>query len=303
MVTVTSCQTNPLYEEAIRRRPTSVTPEPENPDSLEAQNVMYWSHEWAETHDHTIWEITSPDGLHLYAYYFPAQEPTRNTVILAHGYTGCALDMSIFAQMYSEQFGCNILMPDARAHGTSDGAYICWGWHERLDYQQWAEKIIEKNGDDCVIILHGVSMGAATCLMAAGEGMPQQVCAVISDCSFTNLESEMNWLLEHDYHLKVPSLVHNISKYAQEKAGYAFEQVSPLEFVKDIHIPVLFIHGEQDSFIPLYMVNELYDACPAEKYLYTEPLAAHATSFRVNPNGYAAQVRAFLARIPAFEIE
>src|SRR5690625_5547217 len=111
--------------------------------------------------------MISYDGLQLKGYYLPAKESTNKTVVFAHGYLGRARDMGLFGEYYYENLGYNIFTADARGHGASEGDYIGFGWHDRLDYVDWIQMIIEKVGPQAEIVLHGLSMGAATVLMTS----------------------------------------------------------------------------------------------------------------------------------------
>ncbi|MFC0558236.1 alpha/beta hydrolase [Halalkalibacter alkalisediminis] len=114
---------------------------------------------WISKQELETIEITSNDGLKLKGYFLKASKPTNKTIIIAHGYSGQAKDMGRYARFYYEKLGYHVLLPDARGHGKSDGNYIGFGWHERKDYLQWINVVIERVGEDSSIMLHGVSMG------------------------------------------------------------------------------------------------------------------------------------------------
>src|SRR5690625_1964360 len=126
-------------------------------------------------------KMESFDNLSLHGYYLPAKEPTNKTVVFAHGYLGNALDMGLFGEYYHEELGYNIFTPNLRGHGESEGDYYGFGWHDRLDIKDWIELLIERNGEDTEIVLHDLSMGAATVLMSSAESLPTNVKAIIAD--------------------------------------------------------------------------------------------------------------------------
>ena len=240
--------------------------------------------------------ITSNDDLKLKGYYFEAKVPTNKTVIIAHGYTGEAKDMARFAKFYQEKLGYNVLMPDARGHGDSEGDYIGFGWHERKDYVQWINYIIEKKGKDSEILLHGVSMGGATVLMTSGENLPKQVKAIVEDCGYTSAEGVLEYQLKRMYNLSGFPIVNSTSMLTKLKAGYTFSEASALEQVKKAKLPIMFIHGEKDTFVPFEMVYELYEAANTEKELYVVPDAEHANAYDIDPALYEEKVINFVTK-------
>ncbi|MGC4378405.1 alpha/beta hydrolase [Fictibacillus sp. Mic-4] len=240
--------------------------------------------------------IESDDGLKLHGYYLKAKSPTRKTVIIAHGYNGEAKEMGPYAQFYYEKLGYNVLLPDARGHGRSEGNYIGFGWKERKDYVKWIRYVIQKVGDDSEIVLHGVSMGGATVSMASGENLPKNVKAIVSDCAYTSVDDELSYQMKRMYHLPPIPLVQSTSLLTKIRAGYSFEEASALEQVKKSHTPMLFIHGDADVFVPFKMVYELYNACGSEKELYVVHGAGHGMSHKVDPVGYEKKVTNFLSK-------
>lgn len=296
IIVFTSCTSQFYFDFASARKPTSSCAEPRNPDSLKAKNVMFWSHDWILNTEHETVEITSYDNLRLSASFVRAPQSNK-AVILAHGYTGCGYDMSEIARVYREEYGYSVLMCDARAHGKSEGEYIGFGWLDRLDYARWIGWLISEIGEDCSIVMHGISMGGATVLMTAGEKLPENVKAVISDCAFTSVYDEVSYVMKRWYRIHNEELLKEVSRKSKQTAGYSFEEASTLEQVKKISIPVLFIHGEDDNFIPLWMVYALYDACSSQKELFTVPYAKHATSSRVDPENYKHTVEQFLSSV------
>ena len=252
---------------------------------------------WVERQLFEDIDMMSLDGLKLRGYYLPAPAPTARTAILAHGYTGHAKkDMALLAQLYHEEFGYNVLMPDDRGHGASEGSYIGFGWPDRLDYIKWIHYIIQRVGPESEIVLHGISMGGATVLMTGGERLPEQVRCVIADCAYTSAKDILSYQLGRMYKLPPFPLVHLASLVCKLHAGYFFGEASALEQVRKTRLPTLFIHGADDSFVPTSMVYPLYEACPVEKELLIVPEAAHGMAYSTDPQGYAAKTQTFLAR-------
>lgn len=243
-----------------------------------------------------IWSLTSEDGLRLHAYYLAAEKPTRATVILAHGYSGQAGNMASLAQMYSEKLGFNVLLPDARGHGRSEGGYIGFGWQERKDYLGWIQQVLEKNGEQSEIVLHGISMGGATVMMTSGEDLPRQVKAIIEDCGYTSVKDQLTYQLGRMYKLPSFPLLHSTSLLTKLRAGYSFGEASAVKQVQKSKTPILFIHGDADLFVPFDMVITLYSNGPAEKELLIVPGAGHGLARQTDPNRYDETVLRFLEK-------
>lgn len=256
-----------------------------------------WNPAWLDKAGCETVSIISDDGLKLVGYYLAAAVPTDRTVVLAHGYSSEGKRMVGFARFYHDDFGYNVLMPDDRGHGASEGRYIGFGWPDRRDYLRWIAWTIAKVGPEARIVLHGVSMGGATVMMVSGEpDLPANVVAVVEDCGYTSVLDEVSYLLPRIYKIDSPSLVAQTSALTKKRAGYSFEEASALEQVKKDKLPMLFIHGEADTFVPFWMLKPLYDACPAEKELFTIPGAGHGESLSKDRPGYIAAVKAFLGK-------
>jgi fermentation-respiration switch protein FrsA (DUF1100 family) len=256
-------------------------------------------------------EIRSRDGLRLRGLWL-SKPGNANTVILAHGYTGWVQQLSGFALYFYERAGFNILLPHARAHGASEGEYIGFGWLERPDYLDWIDwvknRVAEEtagiaaadaaaDGPEQKIVLYGISMGAATVMMVGGEeSLPTEVKAIIEDCGYTSVQDELMFQMKARYHISSPSLLRRVDSLAKKKAGYSFEEASSLNQVKKIKIPVLFIHGGEDSFVPTEMVYPLYEACTAPKELYVVPGADHGLACEADPGEYERRVTQFLSK-------
>ncbi|WP_410515049.1 alpha/beta hydrolase [Paenibacillus sp. BR2-3] len=241
-------------------------------------------------------EILSDDGLKLRAYMIPSSRAEGRTVIIAHGYSGKGKDMGAYAKIYADQLGYNVLIPDARGHGESEGHYIGFGWHERRDYLQWIRYVIEETGPEAKIVLHGVSMGGATVLMTSGEDLPPQVKVIVSDCAYTSVKAQLSYQLRRMYRLPGFPFVHSASLVTRLKAGYSFGEAYALKQVRKAQVPILFIHGDADTFVPFSMMNELYEACrsPKERWIVHEE--GHGISYDKDKAGYVSRVTGFVTK-------
>lgn len=250
---------------------------------------------WLDRQTFETIEIKSYDGLTLRGYYLPASSPTKRTAIIAHGYNSRALpDMGSFAQLYHDVFGYNVLLPDDRGHGDSEGTYIGFGWHDRCDYLKWIQIAIQKVGEGAQIVLHGISMGGATVLMTSGEKLPEQVKCIVSDCAYTTVKDILSYQCKRIYKLPPTPFVELTSLICKLRAGYFFGEASALRQVKKAQKPILFIHGTDDTFVPTAMIHRLYEACPTYKEKVIIANAGHGLAYATDTDGYTQHVANFL---------
>ena len=234
--------------------------------------------------------IESYDKLQLHSYV--VSQNSNKWAIVVHGYGGSGKLMSDKSK-YFYDMGYNVLIPDLRGHGKSEGDYIGMGWKDRLDIISWINFIIKEN-PNAEIVLHGTSMGAATVLMTSGENLPSNVKAIVADCAYTSAWDEFSYQLET--YLKVPSYyILNVTNMVTKlKAGYSLKEASALESVKKATVPILFIHGDKDKFVPYSMMDKLYDATNSPKEKLTIEGGEHANSDLVSPFLYWLTVEDFL---------
>ena len=234
--------------------------------------------------------IESYDKLQLHSYV--VTQNSNKWAIVVHGYGGSGKLMSDKSK-YFYDMGYNVLIPDLRGHGKSEGDYIGMGWKDRLDIISWINFIIKEN-PNAEIVLHGTSMGAATVLMTSGENLPSNVKAIVADCAYTSAWDEFSYQLET--YLKVPSYyILNVTNMVTKlKAGYSLKEASALECVKKATVPILYIHGDKDKFVPYSMMDKLYDATSSPKEKLTIDGGEHANSDLVSPFLYWLTVEDFL---------
>ena len=238
--------------------------------------------------------LISDDGLELHAYRVDGSVPHRYAV-LCHGYQNNATGMASYGKHLFD-LGYTVLLPDARGHGESEGDYIGMGWPERRDVVRWCQQLIAED-PEAEIVLYGVSMGAATVMMASGEAdLPVQVRCVIEDCGYTSVWDEFSGQLKELFGLPPFPVLNAADLVCRIRAGYSITEASALRQVERSVTPTLFIHGEEDTFVPFWMLEELYQAASCEKEKLVVPGAAHAESAAVAPELYWPAVDAFLAR-------
>ena len=238
--------------------------------------------------------ITSSDNLKLHSYKIQNEVPSNKWAITVHGYTSEGLNMSTYAKKYYDM-GYNVLIPDLRAHGLSDGDYIGMGWDDRLDIISWIDVILNEN-PDAEIVLHGVSMGAATVTMTSGEELPSNIKAIIADCGYTSVWDQFSYQLDDLFSLPEFPIMHVSSLVAEIRAGYSLGEASSIEQVKKSKTPILYIHGDQDDFVPYFMMEELYNTTNSTKEMLTIKGAGHAKSSEVDPETYWTTVNNFTSK-------
>ena len=242
--------------------------------------------------------VTSYDGLKLHASYIPAIKETedqkKRVVICFHGYTSKSLADFIGLTKYYLDKGFATLQPDARAHGESEGKYIGFGCLDRKDAIKWIDWVLEKCGKDVEIYLHGISMGGATVLMASGMDLPPQVKGIISDCGFTSPKEVFTHVLNTMYHLPAFPIINEADIVNRKLAGYGMDECNAKREVAKAKVPILFIHGSKDTFVPAYMCNELYDSCASKKQILIVEGAAHGESYFKEMATYEKTLDAFI---------
>ncbi len=262
----------------------------EDNEAVAAQLVADWLEEIEEEEIN----LTSYDGLNLYGIQYNQAESSDLWVIAVHGYTSHYTSMQDIAQRYYER-GYNAITPNNRAHGYSDGDYITLGGADSQDILTWIDYILTLN-PDAQIVLHGVSMGAATVMLAAGdENLPDNVIAVVEDCGYTSAYQMMCDQLEYRFGIPSFPIVDYSRLVSMVKAGYDFADVNPIEAVAKATVPMLFIHGDEDTYVPYYMLDELYEAYDgSHKCILTIKGAEHGAARDIDPNFYYATVFGFL---------
>lgn len=254
--------------------------------------------DWVKNEPFEQLTLTSRDGLKLQGYYLPAVKPTNKLVIFTHGYLGHAKQMGLFAQSYYNELGYNVFMADARGHGKSEGNYYGFGWHDRLDLIDWTNLLIDKLGTETKVVYHGLSMGAATVLMASGEDeLPAQVKAIIADSPYQSVYQLFSYQMRRMFHLPAFPLLDSTSILTKIKAGYSFKEANALHAVQKASVSILYIHGESDTFVPTEMTKQLVHATASETDLLLVPNANHGESFVLAKAQYKKKIIQFLNRI------
>ena len=237
--------------------------------------------------------IHTPSNLDLHALLI--SNDSNTWVVIVHGYKDSAKGMSKWADHF---FGLehNILMPDLRAHGRSAGKYIGFGWLEKEDLLQWVDFIVNLD-DNAQIVLYGVSMGGAAVLMAAAQGVTQNVKGIITDSAPADILVVAKRALKWKYGILTPIIIAEINILAKLLAGYKLEDASVAKYAKNISLPTLLIHGGADGFvIPINQIM-IFDCLENTKKALTIKDANHTQSVDVSPKEYWKEVDAFLQKL------
>lgn len=244
--------------------------------------------------------IVVDDGRRLHAYYLPRHPKhdsasVARTALLIHGYRNCAIDMMHLGYMYHHSMGYNIFLPDLHAHGQSDGESIQMGWKDRLDAMRWCQ--VAESLFRTPMVVHGISMGATTTMMLSGEeNLPASITHFIEDCGYTSAWDEFESELANQFSLPAFPLLHLTSLLCDAMYDWNFAEASALRQVEKCQKPMLFIHGDADTFVPTWMVHPLHETHGGEKQLWLTEGVEHALSYQQYPQEYTAIVRSFVER-------
>ncbi|MDO4159082.1 MAG: alpha/beta hydrolase [Prevotellaceae bacterium] len=270
--------------------------------------MPYWTDSLKQTNALCDTFIVTPEGERHHALFVRNPVANGRTAILVHGYKNCSINMLPIASIY-EKMGYNILLPDLHAHGLSDGDDIQMGWKDRLDVIRWidlSKDIFHDFSDSARIVLHGVSMGAATVMNVSGEDLPDNVKCFVEDCGFSNVWDEFSHQLKDQFGLPEFPVLYAASFLCKLRYGWSFGEASSTDQLKKRVNPMLFIHGTTDDFVPSSMVFPVYNANPVSSKskgdtkhyneIWITPGCEHAKSLMDYPEEYSARVKNFVSK-------
>lgn len=248
--------------------------------------------EWFKEMDIKDLYIKSNDGLKLHATYLAAPNPYR-TVICVHGYR--AEGISDFSNIvrYLNMNHSNVLIIDQRACGESEGDFITFGAKEKEDLKLWIETVVNKIDDKVPIYLYGISMGATTSLLTLEYKLPFQVKGVIADSAYTSMNNVFDTLLSSWFHLPGFPIINIINMYCGMIAHFNMDDTNTAKALKENEIPVMFIHGEKDTFVSPENTRTNYALTKGAKEILWIPEANHAEAILKDPNIYHAKLEYF----------
>ncbi|MBO6108532.1 MAG: alpha/beta hydrolase [Eubacterium sp.] len=246
---------------------------------------------WLESGE--LMEQMSEDGLKLRGRLVKNGD-SHVYALCCHGYKNHRMqDIANQAKRFYDM-GYNVFAGHARGHGRSEGEYIGMAVKERRDIAGWIDKLIQRD-HEAKIFLYGVSMGGATVMNTSGEELPDNVRLVIEDCGYSSVWDEFVYQLGDGYGIPVHPILNLCQAISKSRYGYGFHDVSPIEQVKKTKLPILFIHGDIDTFVPYDMAKPLYEACSSEhKKLVSIKGAEHAVSIYTDPGTYWREVKSWL---------
>ncbi len=256
-------------------------------DSLKAQGILQdtWTTSW--------------DGKKIHACYVPAARPeeAEGTAIVIHGYGDNHLVFLYLVRMYRDEFNYNVLFPDLQYHGYSEGDEIQMGWYDRLDIEKWIP-IAHELFNDNFMVLHGVSMGGATVMMTSGDPLPGYVKCFIEDCGYASVVKQFNSNRKQSFRFIPPDVLQSASVVTKKRYGWGFWEASSTDQLAKCVLPMLFIHGDADDFVPFNHLQMNYDA---KKIGYKEKWVAegavHANAYAKHPEEYKLRCSNFLAKV------
>lgn len=235
------------------------------------------------------------DGLTLAGHWRDCDFPKR-VIIAMHGWrSSWCRDFGLISDFWHEN-GCAVLYPEQRGQGNSQGEYLGFGLLERHDCREWIDWVNRKTEGKLPIYLAGISMGATTVLMTAGMELPENVRGIIADCGFTSADDIWRHVAKHNLHLNYGIYAGTANALCKKRLSLDAKEYSTLDAMAECDVPVLFIHGTEDAFVPVEMTYENYKACAAPKHLLVVPGANHGMSYWMNTQGYQEAVQDFFRR-------
>ncbi|MBR1912596.1 MAG: alpha/beta hydrolase [Treponema sp.] len=255
--------------------------------ALLEKRMTLQAQEWGTAACTKTQELTAEDGIVLHGYFFMQPDSSvHRWAVIVHGYNDIAQEFWSYAQAYYEK-GWNVLTPDLRASGKSQGSFIGMGWLDRRDIILWLSEVVKLDAQ-AQIVLHGFSMGAAAVMMVSGEkDFPEAVKVCIEDSGYSSVWAELEDKLHKMYHLPSFPIMHAVSVLSKFRAGYSFREADCVKQLRKNKTPMLFIHGDADDYNPFYMQDIVYeaDACEQKKKLVVHG-ARHVMSAFTEPDVY-----------------
>lgn len=240
-------------------------------------------------------EIKGRDGITLVGHWHKCENPKR-VIIAMHGWrSSWSQDFGMISEFWAKS-NCSVLYAEQRGQGESGGEYMGFGLLERYDCLEWAKWAAKRTDSKLPIYLGGVSMGATTVLMTAGLALPEEVKGIVADCGFTSPRDIWRHVARRNLH--IPYGIYNAAAndMCKKRINFESDEYSTLDAMKDCKVPVLFVHGTDDHFVPIEMTYENFKACRAPKHLLVVPGAEHGLSYFINKDRYEQAFKDFWER-------
>jgi fermentation-respiration switch protein FrsA (DUF1100 family) len=238
--------------------------------------------------------VTAEDGIKLTGHWYPAADPAR-VVLAVHGWRSSWWKDFGAVSDFLHDSRCSVMFIEQRGQGNSEGEYMGFGMTERFDMLVWLDWLCGHTRD-LPIYITGISMGATTVLMTSGLGLPERVHGIIADCGFTSAKEIFRYVARNRLHLMYDIHKADIEYFCKEKIQVGTDDYSTIDALRVNTVPVLFVHGTDDTFVPISMTYENYKACAAPKMLFVVPGAEHGGSYLIDSEGYEEKLCEFWAR-------
>lgn len=238
--------------------------------------------------------LISDSGVKVHGYVLKNPDNTGKWAVCSHGYRGDARAEAPYAKHLFEQ-GYSIVFPQMRAHEHDENRYCSMGFHEKHIIIAWIQYLVRQE-PGCRILLHGVSMGAASVMLATGEKLPENVKCAVADCGYSSCWDIFSYQIEKAAHIPAAPILTLLNAVSKRKGNFDFKQCSPKDAVAHSETPTLFIHGMADEFVPYAMSEEVFLACSAEKEKLDIPGAVHAAAAACDAERYFQTMDAFTAK-------
>ena len=236
--------------------------------------------------------ITGNDGVKLVGHWYCPQNPKR-VIIAMHGWrSSWCQDFGLIADFWLKN-DCAVLFAEQRGQGDSGGKYMGFGLLERYDCYDWVSWVNNRINESLPIYLGGLSMGATTVLMTSGFKLPKNVKGIIADCGFTSPHSIWQHVAKNNLHIPYGIYKSVANELCRKRINMSSDEYSTTQALQNTKIPVLFIHGTDDNFVPIEMTYENYKACASPKTLFVVPGAGHGMSYIWDKKGYETAVKNF----------
>lgn len=238
--------------------------------------------------------IKNNKGKDVHGYIIENEDKTDKWAICVHGYMGAPSIQAPYAKHFYDS-GYSVICPSLRAHGEDKNRYCSMGWHDKDIVIAWINYLVNKY-PDCEIVLHGISMGAATVMLATGENLPANVKCAISDCGFSSCKKQFIHVMKSNMKIPVFPFFQLGNMISVVRGNFNFLKCEPVKAVAKSNTPTLFIHGTADIFVPYSVIDDVWEACSAEKERLDVADAPHAVSLAYDPQLYFSAMNNFIKK-------
>lgn len=293
-----------VYERFLNRHffmKNAEPPEFESDNTPESEEIMKSVEEFGKSSKEKI-ESLNPQkiktfscmGRNMYALLAQQEKETERWAIVCHGYCANPYVMGHYAEALFSR-GFNVLLSSMVGHGDDESTYCSMGYYDRYLIKEWINYIVRRQAKAEIMLL-GVSMGAASVMLATGEELPDNVKFAVADCGYTSLWDEYAHQMKQMFNLPQFPILGAVNTVSKLRGNVDFKRCSPKNAVARSKTPTLFIHGDKDTLVPYEMMDEIYNSCAAQKEKLTIENSPHALSVIVNPKAYWEKTDSFIEK-------